>query len=57
MSEVARSGCVVFGSGNVACALAPALEEAGLHVRQVYSRSIANARSLADVLAGAQAVE
>ena len=57
MSEVARSGCVVFGSGNVACALAPALEEAGLHVRQVYSRSIANARSLADVLAGAQAVD
>lgn len=52
-----RSGCVVLGSGNVASALAPALERAGVRVRQVYSRTIDNARALADSLAGAEAVD
>lgn len=57
MAESGRHGCVVLGAGNVACALAPALEQAGLDVRQVYSRSLANAADLAARLSGAQAVD
>ena len=40
----------IIGAGNVAWHLAPALENAGAVVRQIYSRSTANAQKLANRL-------
>lgn len=52
----ARHGCVILGSGNVASGLAPALDESGIKVRQVYSRNIDHASELAGQI-GAEAVD
>lgn len=51
-----RRGCVILGSGNVAGGLAPALNAAGIDVRQVYSRSLDHASELA-LQVGAEAVD
>ena len=39
---------VIIGSGNLATQLALALDEKGIHVKQVYSRSLESARILAE---------
>lgn len=41
---------VIIGSGNVASALAPALESAGIGISQIWSRDIAHAVRLAETL-------
>lgn len=49
---------VVIGSGNVASAIAPALERSGaIKVRQVYSPTLAHACELASALSGAEGVD
>src|SRR5688572_8876360 len=45
-----------IGAGNIAWHLAPALDNLGFAVREVYSRKIKNARSLAERLYQAMAV-
>ncbi|MDE6652406.1 MAG: DUF2520 domain-containing protein [Paramuribaculum sp.] len=52
-----RKGVVILGAGNVASALAPALEAAGFSIRQVFSRNIANAQALASCLADTEPVD
>lgn len=50
-----RHGAVVLGAGNVATSLVPALDAAGIAVRQIYSRTPAKAAALAASV-GAEAV-
>ncbi len=52
-----RHGVVILGSGNVASALAPVLDSAGYTVRQVFSRNIENAATLAAKLPYAAPVD
>ncbi|WP_254526352.1 MULTISPECIES: Rossmann-like and DUF2520 domain-containing protein [unclassified Sphingobacterium] len=47
---------VLIGSGNIATHLGKAFTDAGHHVAQVYSRTLANANALANVLS-AQAID
>src|SRR5690606_12554864 len=47
----------IIGSGNVAWHLAPALENAGHHIHEVYSRDIKNAEALTSKLYSAEAVQ
>ncbi|MDE5821307.1 MAG: DUF2520 domain-containing protein [Paramuribaculum sp.] len=52
-----RRGVVILGAGNVASALAPALDAAGYSIRQVFSRDIQNAVTLAETLGSAEPVD
>lgn len=56
MSKNSKPRLVMIGAGNVASSLAPAIHQAdAAEVVQVYSRHLANARTIADAIPGAEA--
>ena len=50
MNHLIYEQVVFIGAGNVATHLSQAMQNAGYHIRQVYSRSIDNAKILAELL-------
>lgn len=53
---VNHCSCVILGAGNVASAFAPALHAAGVKIEQIYSRTEAHSRALANAIDGAQSI-